>query len=66
MIEPVLGKSYKVKLRTEFEAHGQRGRSVPVYGWGECVYIHPKKRFCVLLIDGSYRETFTFDKLMVR
>lgn len=64
MIEPVLGKSYKVKLRTEYE--GQRGHNIPIYGWGECVYIHPKKRFCVLLIGGSFRESFTFDKLMVR
>lgn len=62
-MKPELGKSYKVKIGSEYD--GKREHNIPVYAWGKCVYIHPQNRFCVLQFE-NYRESFDFGQLMTR
>ena len=50
----ILGKWYKV---TQVTAVGDQHNKVKTYG--KCVWIHPKRRFCVLEFDMGVRECFS-------
>ena len=50
----ILGKWYKV---TQVTAVGDQHIKVKTYG--KCVWIHPKRRFCVLEFDMGVRECFS-------
>ena len=50
----ILGKWYKV---TKVTAVGDQHNKVKTYG--KCVWIHPKRRFCVLEFDMGVRECFS-------
>ena len=50
----ILGKWYKV---TQVTAAGEQHNKVKTYG--KCVWIHPKRRFCVLEFDMGVRECFS-------
>lgn len=49
-----IGKFYKVMSAN---AMGERGNKLKT--WGECVWIHPERRFCVLRFGDGSRECFT-------
>ena len=50
----IIGKWYKV---TQVTATGDQHNKVKTYG--KCVWIHPKRRFCVLEFDTGARECFS-------
>ena len=50
----IIGKWYKVEQVT---AVGEKGNKVRTYG--KCIWIHPKRRFCVLEFDTGARECFS-------
>ena len=50
----IIGKWYKV---TQVTAVGEKHDKVKTYG--KCVWIHPKRRFCVLEFDMGVRECFS-------
>ena len=50
----ILGKWYKV---TQVTAVGDQHNKEKTYG--KCVWIHPKRRFCVLEFDMCVRECFS-------
>lgn len=57
----ILGKWYKV---TQVTAAGEQHNKVKTYG--KCVWIHPKRRFCVLEFDMGVRECFSPFELGVK
>lgn len=50
----IIGKWYKV---TQVTATGEQSNKVETYG--KCIWIHPKRRFCVLEFDDGVRECFS-------
>ena len=50
----IIGKYYKV---TQVVAHGSQWEKVKSYG--QCIWIHPARRFCVLQFDECVRECFS-------
>ena len=50
----ILGKWYKA---TQVTAVGDQHNKVKTYG--KCVWIHPKRRFCVLEFDMGVKECFS-------
>ena len=50
----IIGKYYKV---TQVVAQGSKWEKVKSYG--QCIWIHPARRFCVLQFDTGTRECFS-------
>ena len=50
----IIGKYYKV---TQVVAQGSQWEKVKSYG--QCIWIHPARRFCVLQFDAGTRECFS-------
>ena len=57
----VIGKFYKVMSANAMGEQGHKPKA-----WGECVWIHPERRFCVLRFGDGSRECFTPLELGVR
>lgn len=49
----IIGKFYKVTLAN---VKGEKEKNIKL--WGKCVWIHPKRRFCILRFDDGLKECF--------
>ena len=49
----IVGKSYRV---SHIVADGLKG--VKSKSWAECIWVHPKGRFCVLRFKDGWNECF--------
>jgi hypothetical protein len=50
----IIGRLYKVTSANEMGKTGHKPKA-----WGECVWVHPERRFCVLQFSDGSRECFT-------
>ena len=50
----IIGKYYKVSQVTSIAEKNVRQKT-----WGKCIWVHQKRRFCVLEFDGGIRECFS-------